>query len=100
MATKKQKLDRPCEAAFPEGDTLGVVFSFLSAYELLRGSLFIVCKEWNRVLCGLPHAWGDTLSLCWPCHPIPHTLFAWHRVKVCCCTLLKLANQSMACAET
>lgn len=39
---------------FPEGDTLGVVFSFLTAFQLLGGSLFRVCKEWNRVLCQLP----------------------------------------------
>lgn len=47
---------------FPVGDTLGVVFSFLKSSQLLGESLF-VCKEWNRVLCDLPHAWGETLRL-------------------------------------
>ena len=83
MASKRQKLNRACTTAFPEGDTLGVVFSFLTAYELLRGSLFIVCKEWHRVLCSLPHAWGDTLDLSWPIGQVPRTLFAWNCVKVC-----------------
>ena len=65
---------------FPEGDTLGVVFSFLTSHQLLRGALFIVSKEWNRVLCELPHAWGEQLQLYWLNHSILHSRFAWSRV--------------------
>jgi len=67
---------------FPEGDTLGVVFSFLASYKLLQGAFFAVCKEWHRVLCELPHAWGDQLDLSFTRY-IPHSKFAWHRVTVC-----------------
>ena len=63
---------------FPEGDTLGVVFSFLSTFQLLRGAVFTVCKEWNRVLCELPHAWGDHLVL----RGFHCSKFAWHRITV------------------
>jgi len=65
---------------------LGVIFSFLSARELLHKSLFIVCKEWNRVLCELPHAWNSELDLRWPMHDIPlWSTFAWSRIKVVKC---------------
>lgn len=57
-----------------EGDTLGVVFSFLKASELIQGSLFVVCKEWNRVLCELP----------------PHGTTMWILVAGQCLTFLVL----------
>ena len=72
------------EPAFPQGDALGVVLSFLSARELLRGRLCLVSKEWWRVLCTLPHAWGLSLDLSWS-RSIPNlslVVFAWHRVRV------------------
>lgn len=65
---------------FPEGDTLGVVFSFLNAFQLLRKTVFVVCKEWNRVLCYLPHTWNSQLDLRWIHNDIPCLKFAWHRV--------------------
>ena len=65
---------------FPKGDTLGVVFSFFSAFQLLRRSLFAVSKVWNRVHCELPHAWGKKLDLYWANHCIFHSRFAWSRV--------------------
>ena len=67
------------------GDTLGVVFSFLSAYELLQGSLFLVCKEWYQVLCELPHAWSHKLDLVWIMEDFPRSRFAWHRITVSYC---------------
>ena len=67
---------------FPEGDTLGVVFSFLSTFNLLQ-SIFRVCKAWNRVLCELPHSWGNELDLHWTNHDFYHSNFAWHRITVC-----------------
>jgi len=82
---------------FPQGDTLGVVFSFLSTFNLLHGALFIVCKEWNRVLCELPHAWGETLNLTWMDCDIPHSRFAWHRIEelnLSCCE--KVTDASLA----
>lgn len=65
---------------FPEGDTLGVVFSFLTTFQLLQKRMFIVCKEWKRVMCNLPHAWGDTLYLCSMHVPADWTRFAWNRI--------------------
>ena len=44
--------------AFPEGDALGVVLSFLSESDILCDQLFSVSKEWRRVLRELPHAWS------------------------------------------
>ena len=90
---KKRKIS---SLRFPEGDTLGVIFSFLSACDLLlRGGFFIVCKEWYRVLCKLSHAWGDELDLAWVDSHIPRTFpFAWHRVQrlhirgIHCCIVL------------
>ena len=74
-------------SSFPRGDTLGVVFSFLSACELMRGQLFRVSKEWLHVLSESPHAWGLSLDLTWVTSRghsmLPSTLpFAWHRVRV------------------
>ena len=73
------------EVAVPEGDALGVVFSFLSAGELVRGGLFRVSKEWWRVLSTLPHSWGLSLDLRWTRGCIPDLSkcrFAWHRIRV------------------
>ena len=72
------------ELAFPQGDALGVVLSFLSARELVRGRLFLVSKEWQCVLCTLPHSWGVSLNLSWSsCIPnLSQVTFAWHRVRV------------------
>ena len=72
------------ELAFPQGDALGVVLSFLSARELVRGTLFLVSKEWQCVLCTLPHSWGVSLNLSWSsCIPnLSLVTFAWHRVRV------------------
>ena len=73
------------QVAFPQGDALGVVLSFLSARELVQGSLFRVSKEWRRVLCTLPHAWGLSLDLNWTRGSIPSwskCTFAWHRIRV------------------
>ena len=47
---------------FPTGDTLGVVFSFLSTLELLQ-TCVLVNREWLDVLRKLPHAWGPELNL-------------------------------------
>ena len=65
---------------FPEGDTLGVVFSFLMTLQLLQKRMFIVCKEWKRVMYNLPHAWGDTLYLGSMHVPANWTTFAWNRI--------------------
>jgi len=63
---------------FPGGDTLGVVFSFLSTLQLLQRRMFIVCKDWNYVLCKLPHAWGGVLNLSWAkTEPTSYSTFAW-----------------------
>ena len=73
------------EFAFPHGDALGVVLSFLSARELLYGGLFRVNKEWWRVLCTLPHAWGLSLDLSRSRGSLPSwskCMFAWHRIRV------------------
>ena len=68
---------------FPQGDTLGVVFSFLSARELLRGQIFHVSKEWRRALRELSHAWGNSLDLRWAARlPALPSIFAWHRISV------------------
>ena len=66
--------------SFPEGDTLGVVLSFLTSCQLLRGSLFSVSKEWNRVLCELPHAWGEKLKLYWANNHNFRSRFAWSHI--------------------
>ena len=68
---------------FPQGDTLGVVLSFLSARELVQGGLFRVSQEWRRVLCTLPHAWGLSLDLGWTRGRITSwSTFAWHLIRV------------------
>jgi hypothetical protein len=71
---------------FPCGDTLGVVFSFLSAQELLQGGFYLVCKEWKRVLTTAAHAWGQSLDLSWARNcsldTLPVRTYAWHRVEV------------------
>lgn len=71
---------------FPCGDTLGVVFSFLSARELLQGEFYLVCKEWKRVLTTAAHAWGPSLDLSWTrghsLDKLPVRTYAWHRVEV------------------
>jgi hypothetical protein len=87
---------------FPDGDTLGVVFSFLSAYDLLRGGLFRVCKAWYRILCELPHAWGNELDLRWPRGRVTHTSsFAWNHVKVSELVCVQICFPIVvACTET
>ena len=73
----------PAPVMFPQGDTLGVVLSFLSARELVQGGLFRVSQEWRRVLCTLPHAWGLSLDLGWTRGRITSwCTFAWHRIRV------------------
>ena len=80
---KTNCFSKPAMSCFPEGDTLGVVFNFLSARELLRGQLCQVSKEWRRVLREVPHAWGISLDLSWATRfPTPPFTFAWHRVSV------------------
>ena len=72
------------ELAFPQGDVLGVVLSFLSARELVHGRLVLVSKAWQCVLCTLPHSWGLSLNLSWR-RRIPDlslVAFAWHRIRV------------------
>ena len=74
------------ELAFPQGDALGVVLSFLSARELVHGRLVLVSKAWQCVLCTLPHSWGLSLNLSWiRSSRIPNlslVAFAWHRIRV------------------
>ena len=48
---------------FPTGDTLGVILSFLPAWDILRFSKFLVSKEWHAVLCNLPHSWAPKMDL-------------------------------------
>ena len=75
------EFDPPCPRL--QHDALGVIFSFLSARELLRGKLTQVCKEWLRVLRDLAHAWGSSLDLSWVKGvPTSKPKLAWHCVRV------------------
>ena len=80
-------LHRIMQMASLEGDVLGIVFSFLSAGELVCDRLFLVSKEWRRVLCTLPHSWGLSLDLSWSrcgggIPNLSQCTFAWHRTRV------------------
>ena len=60
MSSKKS---RRWSVSFPDGDTLSVIFSFLSTLEILRGELYLVNKGWRHVLLNWPNAWGRSLCL-------------------------------------
>ena len=84
-ALKKARVSLPAPCDFPEGDTLGVVLSFLDPCDILRRGLYRVSREWMRVLCQLPHAWHPVLNMYhvhkWTRLP-DKTAFAWHNVEV------------------
>jgi hypothetical protein len=82
METRAKRRKRAL-LAFPHGDTLGIVLGFMSAREILQGKLFVVAKEWIRVLRTLPHAWGAKLDLRWATSvTFSGTYYAWNRVTV------------------
>ena len=61
------------------GDTLGVILSFLAPSEILGRYLFTVSKEWFDVLCHRPHSWTHHLDLaCFNTAGSPN--FAWKHV--------------------
>jgi hypothetical protein len=66
--TKRQRALRSATAAhdacaFPSGDELGVILSFMGTDEILDEGLFMVCKEWHNVLRSRGHAWNHSLDL-------------------------------------
>ena len=66
-----------------KGDELGVVLSFLSAEEVLRGGIYRTSREFWAVLCSLSHSWCPVLALHFALRRLPrHFAYAWDRVKV------------------
>ena len=82
MSSKKS---RKGAVPFPEGDTLSVIFSFLTTWEILRGQFYLVNKEWQYVLLNWPNAWGSALMLYYAdtylgkCSSYLH---GWRQIKV------------------
>ena len=65
---------------FPSDDTLGVVLSFLNTYTVIRSGLYLVSKEWNRILHQLPHSWCPVVDLFY--WNVPADAFAWRGATV------------------
>ena len=72
--------DSYVQMPFPHGDTLGIMLSFLSTFEILHGQLYLVSQDWMFVLKTLAHSWGNTLDLSWTKfkHTIP--FYAWKHI--------------------
>lgn len=91
---KKRRVQLPAQlpapqlpaALFPDGDALGVILSFLPALEVLKNGLYLVNKEFHRVLTELSHAWGPDMHLRTRHDLIGLSAFAWGRVKSLVCT--------------
>lgn len=65
---------------FPHEDTLGIVFSFLSTFEILHGQLYLVSLDWMFVLKTLAHCWGHTLDLSWTKCECTLPFYAWSHI--------------------
>jgi len=78
---KRSKKTAHCD--FPDGDTLGVILSFLTAFDILQAGVCRVNKGFNHVLKTLAHSWGTILDLSFVGRlpNMPHPTYAWHRVQ-------------------
>jgi hypothetical protein len=100
MSVAKKARTGPLCCEFPEGDTLGVVLSFLPSVDILRRGLFRVSKEWMRVLCRLPHAWCPVFEFHSHYDSMPGiTKFAWRNATVRPLLRTRAARFCFTCAH-